>query len=62
MILPQKNIKLVSEIKKLGLSNSVKLLGKQKNITKIMNALDLHILSSSCLSEGFPNVSRGYGL
>ncbi len=51
----QKNIKLVSEIKKLGLSNSVKLLGKQKNITKIMNALDLHILSSS-YGEGFPNV------
>lgn len=51
----QKNIKLVSQIKKLGLSNFVKLLGRNNDISKVMNSLDMHILSSS-YGEGFPNV------
>jgi len=51
----QKNIDLVSQIKKLKLSNFVRLLGRSQNISKVMNGLDLHILSSS-YGEGFPNV------
>ena len=51
----QDNLKLVTEIKKLGLSKYIKLLGKKGNITEIMNGLDIHILSSS-YGEGFPNV------
>ncbi len=51
----KKNLELVSNIKKLNLSNHVKLLGQKKNISEVMNALDLHILSSR-YGEGFPNV------
>jgi glycosyltransferase involved in cell wall biosynthesis len=38
----------------LKLNNYVKLLGPTKNISEIMNSLDVHIQSSR--SEGFPNV------
>ena len=44
----------MSKIKKLQLSDSVKLLGRSNNISQIMNGLDIHILSS--IREGFPNV------
>ena len=49
-----KNENLRSQIIKLGLENNVKLLGTKKNITEIMNGLDVHILTSK--SEAFPNV------
>ena len=45
---------MVNEIKKLNLTNNIKLLGTKKNIPQIMNALDIHVLSS--ISEAFPNV------
>jgi glycosyltransferase involved in cell wall biosynthesis len=51
----KKNTDLVSEINRLKLDNSVKLLGQNDNISEVMNGLDLHILSSS-YGEGFPNV------
>jgi glycosyltransferase involved in cell wall biosynthesis len=49
------NINLISKIKRLNLSNHVKLLGQSDNISLIMNGIDLHVLSSS-YGEGFPNV------
>jgi len=39
---------------RLGLENNVRLLEFRKDIQSIMNALDIHVLSS--LAEGFPNV------
>jgi glycosyltransferase involved in cell wall biosynthesis len=45
---------LINEIKRLRLNNYVKLLGPSKNISEIMNSLDVHVQSSR--SEGFPNV------
>ncbi|WP_440677272.1 glycosyltransferase [Candidatus Pelagibacter sp. HIMB1587] len=51
----KKNIMLNSEIKRLKLSKNVKLLGQNKNISEVMNGLDLHVLSSR-YGEGFPNV------
>ena len=51
----QKNITLMSEIKRLKLSKNVKLMGQNNNIPEVMNGLDLHILSSR-YGEGFPNV------
>ena len=50
----QKNTKLLDQIRKLRLTKYVKLLRPEKNISKIMNCLDIHVLSSS--AEGFPNV------
>ena len=50
-----KNIRLVSEIKRLKLSKYIKLLGQNNNILQVMNGLDLYIQSSS-YGEGFPNV------
>ena len=50
-----KNIILTSEIKKLKLSNYVKLLGQKNDISKVMNGLDVYVQSSS-YGEGFPNV------
>ena len=44
----------MKEIAKHKLNNYVKLLGPTKNISKVMNWLDVHIQSSR--SEGFPNV------
>ena len=49
-----KNKRLIDQIKKLGLEKNVKLLGPKQNISLIMNAIDVHIQSSS--TEGFPNV------
>ena len=45
---------LIRKIDKLKLNNYVKLLGPVKNISKVMNWLDIHVQSSR--SEGFPNV------
>ncbi len=50
-----KSKSLRKEIERLNLSNYVKLFGQTENITKVMNGLDLHVLSSS-YGEGFPNV------
>ncbi len=49
------NSKLIYHINKLKLSNQIKLLGIQKNISKIMNSFDIYV-QSSCYGEGFPNV------
>ena len=49
-----KNRKLIKEIKKLKLNHYIKLHGPTKNVSTIMNLLDIHIQSSR--SEGFPNV------
>ncbi len=51
----KKNIALVKEIKKLKLTNSIKLLDQSNDIPKVMNGLDLYIQSSR-YGEGFPNV------
>lgn len=48
------NNELISEIEKQGLQSHIVLLEQRNDIPAIMNALDLHILSSS--SEAFPNV------
>ena len=49
------NIELNYLIKKLKLSDKVKLLGHNNNISQIMNGIDIYIQSSS-YGEGFPNV------
>ena len=49
-----KSKKIIKELKRLNLKDHVKLFGAQMNISKVMNGIDLHVLSS--LSEGFPNV------
>ena len=51
----KKNVKLKSEISKLKLTNHVKLLGQNDNISDVMNGLDIHVLGSR-YGEGFPNV------
>jgi glycosyltransferase involved in cell wall biosynthesis len=48
------NNELMYKIKKLKISNHVKLLGYKKNINQIYSVLDLNILASN--SESFPNV------
>jgi len=53
--LDKNNTKIIAEIKRLKLNNHVKLLGQIKNVTEVMNGLDIHVLSSS-YGEGFPNV------
>lgn len=49
------NIELKSLIKKLNLSDKIKLLGQNSKISEIMNGIDIYIQSSS-YGEGFPNV------
>ena len=49
------NIELKSLIKKLNLTDKIKLLGQNSKISEIMNGIDIYIQSSS-YGEGFPNV------
>jgi len=48
------NLSLVERIKILGLTSRCYLLGSRSDIPSIMNAIDIHVLSS--LTEAFPNV------
>jgi len=48
------NTQLITWLTELNLTNEVKLLGQRTDISDVMNALDVHVLSSS--SEAFPNV------
>ena len=50
-----KNQELIYKIKKLKLNNNIRLLKSQKNISEIMNGIDVHVLSSS-YGEAFPNI------
>lgn len=52
--LDERNMQLTSWLAELNLTNEVKLLGQRTDIPDVMNALDVHVLSSS--SEAFPNV------
>nr|WP_289846529.1 glycosyltransferase [Acinetobacter haemolyticus] len=53
--LNNKNETLGSQIKKYGLKDHIYLLDQRADIPNILNALDIHILSSA-YGEGFPNV------
>ncbi|MBH0002713.1 glycosyltransferase [Pseudoalteromonas sp. SWYJZ12] len=48
------NIDLISKIQSLGIEKNIMLLGRRNDIPAIMNALDIHVLSSC--GEAFPNV------
>jgi glycosyltransferase involved in cell wall biosynthesis len=48
------NTPLLQQIEQAGLQSRVRLLGRRNDISAVMNALDVHVLSSS--AEAFPNV------
>jgi len=54
MGIDEHNRDLVTQIQCAGLNDKVQLLGEQRDIPKIMSALDIHTLSS--FAEAFPNV------
>lgn len=49
------NFSLINQAKQLGIQHKLIFAGPRLDIPNIMNALDVHILSS-CSGEGFPNV------
>ncbi|MEO9892467.1 glycosyltransferase [Aurantibacter sp.] len=51
----ERNLVLTNQIKELGLSERVHLLGERNNITEILTSLDI-FTSSSSFGESFPNV------
>ncbi|PLC50010.1 glycosyl transferase [Pollutimonas subterranea] len=48
------NTELMTLITRHGVVDKVKLLGRREDVPRLMNGLDVHVLSS--LAEGFPNV------